>query len=139
MGESFSQVRKNQPEVECDKDQGPNFPWILISILQIASNASSSNSHQRCSIKEAVLKIFTVFTGKHLCFILFSKKQLWEKRLQRRCFPVNIVKFLSTIILKNICERLFLFLQKIRFFQTLSSTDLRDVFCRWEDCNWILL
>ena len=30
------------------------------------------------------------------------------KRLQHRCFPVNIVKFLRTPILKNICERLLL-------------------------------
>ena len=30
---------------------------------------------------------------------------LIEKRLQHRCFPVNIVKFLRTCILKKICER----------------------------------
>ena len=27
-----------------------------------------------------------------------------EKRLQHRCFPVNIAKFLRTSILKKICE-----------------------------------
>ena len=32
-----------------------------------------------------------------------------KKRLQDRCFPVSIVKFLRTPILKNICEWLFLF------------------------------
>ena len=31
-----------------------------------------------------------------------------KKRLQHRCFPVNIVKFLRTAILKNACERLLL-------------------------------
>ena len=31
-----------------------------------------------------------------------------KKRLQQRCFPVNIAKFLRTPILKNICERLLL-------------------------------
>ena len=31
-----------------------------------------------------------------------------EKKLQRRCFPVNIAKCLKTSILKNICERLLL-------------------------------
>ena len=31
-----------------------------------------------------------------------------KKRLQHRCFPVNIAKFLRTSILKNICEQLLL-------------------------------
>ena len=33
-----------------------------------------------------------------------------RKRLQHRCFPVNIAKFLRKPILKNICERLLLHL-----------------------------
>ena len=32
-----------------------------------------------------------------------------KKRLQHSCFPVNTAKFLKTPILKNICERLLLF------------------------------
>ena len=36
-----------------------------------------------------------------------------EKKLQHRCFPVIITKFLRIPILKNICERLLLFIQKI--------------------------
>ena len=40
--------------------------------------------------KKAVLKNFAIFSGKHL---------------QDRCFPVNIAKFLRTLLLKNICER----------------------------------
>ena len=31
-----------------------------------------------------------------------------KKRLQGRCFPVNIVKFLKIPILKNICEQFLL-------------------------------
>ena len=31
-----------------------------------------------------------------------------KKRLQHRCFPVNIAKFLRTPILKNICKQLHL-------------------------------
>ena len=38
---------------------------------------SSRSSHQRCSIKESVLKIFTKFTGKHLCQACnFIKKEI---------------------------------------------------------------
>ena len=36
-----------------------------------------------------------------------------KKKLQHRCFSVKFAKFLRTPILKNICERLLLILQKI--------------------------
>ena len=50
-----------------------------------------------------VLTNFANFTGKHLCWGLFTKK-----RLQHRCFPVNMAKFLRASILKNICKWLLL-------------------------------
>ena len=37
-----------------------------------------------------------------------------KKRLQHKCFPKNIAKFLRTTILKNICEQLLLVLVKSR-------------------------
>ena len=50
--------------------------------------------------KKGVLKIFTKFTGKHLCqSLLFNKIAglrptiLLKKRLWDRCFPVNFVRF----------------------------------------------
>ena len=50
-----------------------------------------------------VLRNFTKFTGKHLCqTFLFNNvaglrpATLLKKRLWRRCFPVNFVKFLRT-------------------------------------------
>ena len=55
----------------------------------------------RSSIKKAVPKSFAIFTEKHLCWSLFLNKdsglQSWnfvKKRLQQRCFSVNIAKFL---------------------------------------------
>ena len=33
------------------------------------------NSHQRCSIEKAVLKNFTIFTGKHMCWDLLVKNK----------------------------------------------------------------
>ena len=63
----------------------------------------------RSSIKKLYLK-----TVKQLCWRLFLIKNLdlqsWnfiKNRLQHSCFPVNIVKYLRTPVLKNICERLF--------------------------------
>ena len=53
--------------------------------------------------KKGVLRNFTKFIGKHPCQGLFFKKvaslrpaTLLKKRLCRRCFPVNFVKFLRT-------------------------------------------
>ena len=37
-----------------------------------------------------------------------SGLQLYQKRLQRKCFPVITANFLKTSILKNICEWLLL-------------------------------
>ena len=57
----------------------------------------------RVVLKKDVLKNFTIFIGKHLRWGFFL-----VKLFQHRCFPVNIAKFLRTLILKNICERLLL-------------------------------
>ena len=47
--------------------------------------------------KKGVIKIFAIFTGKHLCWSLFLLKcNFIKKRLEHRCFPVNITKFLRT-------------------------------------------
>ena len=58
--------------------------------------------------KIGVLKYFAIFTGKPLCWNLVLIKMqalrpatLLKKRLQHRCFPVNIGIFLRTPILKN--------------------------------------
>ena len=71
------------------------------------------SSHRRCSVKKGVLKKFGNFTGKHLCWSLFLIKlqaqSLVKKRLQHWRFPVKFAEFLRTSILKNICERLLLF------------------------------
>ena len=67
------------------------------------------SSHRRCSIKKAVIKNFGIFTGKHL-----KTCNLIKKRLQHKCFSVNIAKFLKAPILKNIWERLLLHLFLIK-------------------------
>ena len=66
-------------------------------------------------MKKAALKNFAIFIGKHLRWNLFLIKvqtfrsaTLLKKRLQRRCFHVNIAKFLGTVIFKDICKRLLL-------------------------------
>ena len=61
------------------------------------------NGHWRCSVKEAVHKKTSPILKENTCVGVFIKK-----RLQHRCFPVKIAKFLRTSILKNICDRLLL-------------------------------
>ena len=57
------------------------------------------NSHRTCFVKKGALKNFANFHRKHLCWIfLLIKLQAQacnfnKKRLQHRCFPVNISKF----------------------------------------------
>ena len=70
----------------------PQFSTTLCNTQQ--------NLRRRYSIKKAALKNFKIFIGKHLC--------LSHLRLQHRCFPVNIAKFLKTPVLKSICKWLLL-------------------------------
>ena len=51
-----------------------------------------------------------------------------KKRLQRRCFPVNIATFSKTIVLKNICERLLLNFSKKKKLFFLSSWENFEMF-----------
>ena len=51
-----------------------------------------------------------------------------EKRLQRKCFLVNIAKFLRTSILKNICERLLLIISSSSW-KSISDKCLTYLLC----------
>ena len=65
--------------------------------------------------KKCCFNNFAIFTWKHLCWRLesffnkaagFQACNFIKKRLQHRCFAVNIAKFLGTPFLKNIYQRL---------------------------------
>ena len=71
--------------------------WILLykyfSSWEILRNYSTifRSSHQRCSIKKAILKNFVILTGKHLCRGLFFNNAAGhqsctfiKKRLQQK-------------------------------------------------------
>ena len=70
--------------------------------------------------KSSFFLSFAKFAGKH-CWNLFCNEvaglrpaTLLKRRLQHRYFPVNIAKLLRTPILKNICERLFLYFRIVK-------------------------
>ena len=52
------------------------------------------SSRSQIFFKIGALNSFTIFTGKHLCWSLFKAFNVINKRLQHRCYPVNIAKFL---------------------------------------------
>ena len=54
--------------------------------------AAALKAVQQMFFKKGVLKNFTKFTEKHLCWILFFIKL----QFQHRCFPVNVAKLLRT-------------------------------------------
>ena len=69
--------------------------------------------------KKGVLRNLAKFTGKYLCHSLFFFDKvaglrpalLLKKKLWRRCFPVNFVKFLRTPFLTEYLRWLLLFFQ----------------------------
>ena len=86
--------------------ESKNIDFLEISVLMDYTSCKACflqdrSSHLRCPIKKVVLKNFAIFKAKHLRWSLFFKN-----RLQHRCLPMNIAKFLRAAILKNIYERL---------------------------------
>ena len=65
-------------------------------------------------MEKGVLKNLADFTGKVLRCILFNEIadlnpcNFIKQSLQQRCFLMKFAKFFRTLILRNICERLFL-------------------------------
>ena len=97
----------------CSEKISSSIPMLLVMLL--ANVGKRSNSRSQMFSKAGVLKNFIIFTGKNLCWSLFLIKFqdwrptfLFKKRLQRRCFSVNIAKFLRTAFLLKTCS-LYLF------------------------------
>ena len=77
------------------------------------------SSHQRCFIKKAVPKNFDIFIRKHLCWdlILIKVQDLssapLSKEILTQLFSCDYCESFKNTYLKNICERLLLFIQTI--------------------------
>ena len=108
------------------------FSEILLIYVVLKEKIQKVEGHQRCSKRNFVLKYSAIFTGNHLCESLLSiklKKRLLKKRLQNRCFPINIAKFLRTSIFKNICKLLLLKIHVI-FFPSLLPNNIINLLSR---------
>ena len=58
----------------------------------------SRSSHLMCFMEKAVLKSFSMFTGR------LQARNFIKNTLQHRYFPLNIAKFFRTPISKDICS-----------------------------------
>ena len=108
---NMQQIYRRTPILKC------NFLSIICERLLFWINLGKwekvesiiRNSLSQMFFKICVLKIFPIFTGKHLCWRLFLIKlqafqtyNFIKMRLQHRCLPVNIAQFLRTaFFLKN--------------------------------------
>ena len=79
---------------------------LLLLFLQ----ESIQTGIQRCSTKQMILKTLplAIFTGTHLCWRFFLINFI-KKRLQHRCFPMNIANCLSTGFYKEQLPFIMLF------------------------------
>ena len=83
----------------------------MLPVMLLAHEGKGSNSCSQVFSKTGALKNFAILTGKNLlCWSIFLIKFqdwrpafLFKKRLQRRCFFVNIAKFLRTAFLLKTC------------------------------------
>ena len=91
--------------------------WIAANIYLFKFNSRTlekivNYERQRCSIKKAAPEDFAIFAEKTESLLNrltgFKTCNFLKKRLQYRCFPVNIAKFLRTLILVKIWKQLLL-------------------------------
>ena len=88
-----------------------SFSRKILFVMDIFCERNRS-SHLRCSMKKLFLKFCNIYRKTPVLESLFDEVaglktcNFIKKRLQHRCFSVNILKFLRTPILKNICQRL---------------------------------
>ena len=96
----------------------------VLFIFSFLLNDYFRGSRSQMFLKIVVLKYFAIFTGKHLCWSLFFNKvtglktcNFIKKRLQHRCFPVNIAKFLrAASFIEHLLRLLLLYaVRTVRF------------------------
>ena len=97
-----------------------SVPMLLVMLL--AHVGKRSNRRSQMFSKTDVLKNFAIFTRKNLCWSLFLIKFqdwrptfLFKKRLEGRCFSVNIATFLRAAFLLNTCS-FYLFEFRVIFY-----------------------
>ena len=82
---------------------------MLFVHVRKRSRKTLRSSRLQMFFKIGVLKNFSIFARKLLCWRLFLINLLLKKRFQHRCFPVNIAKFLRIAVLWSTFYSLYFF------------------------------
>ena len=89
----------------CFEKTFSSFPMLFVQVGKRSRETLRSSRSQQF-FKIGVLKNLSILARNHLCWSLFLiRLQVWrpafllKKRFQRRCFPMNITKFLRTAFL----------------------------------------
>ena len=85
-----------------------NFQNLLKFIENPKQSVHLRSSCWHIFFKIGVFKNFANFRGKHLCWSLFLIPATLLKRLQHRCFPVKLAKFLRISFFTEHLRWLFL-------------------------------
>ena len=93
--------------------------WLEYTAYLFMFLIRTRSCHRRCSIKKLFLKI-SQCSQENTCVGFSFQLKLKMFRSATLCVPINIVKFLRTPILKNICEQLLL--QNLLWISSLLST-----------------
>ena len=96
------------------------------TINEQSENNIYRSSHRRCSIKNVFLKMSQ--NSKYFFFLQFYYKRDSDTSV----FSVTFAKFLRTTILKDICERLLLYLIK-QLYKTDKIKIQSDIY------NWLVV
>ena len=93
-------------------------------------------SHQKCFIKEAVLKNLAISTGNTCAGVSSGLKgcNFIKKKLQHRCFPMNIEKLLMLPNSNDICDRMLLTVSMVHCYMGLKVQSQR---CMMESGFWV--
>ena len=85
------------------------YKEYLTKLQSVTMALNSRSSRSQIFFKLGVLKNLEIFTGKYLCWNLSLFNEIAglkaynfiKKRLQHRCFPVNIAKFVRTYFIEH--------------------------------------
>ena len=83
------------------KSNNRHFSWLYCTVVGLSEAAT------RGVLRRKLLKNFAILKRNNCDGVSFKKSRscnFTKKRLQHRCFPVNIAIFLKLPILKNICK-----------------------------------
>ena len=83
------------------------FPFLT---FVVSGSRMYRSSRFQLFFKIGILKNFAIFTGRHFCWSLFNKVaglqgcNIMIRRLQHRCFPLNIAKkFRLAFYIEQLC------------------------------------